>query len=158
MNDSYLKEKIMKQSAVTMILFFTFFSLQLSAQHKFQWLIGTWKLKDKPVYEMWKAEDGTTLSGISFKINQSDTVVLEKINLTYSEGSYHYIPDVAENAAPVDFMISTFDDTSFVATNPAHDFPKVIRYTIVRKDHTEQLHATIEGNGKVIPYTFKRIR
>jgi hypothetical protein len=149
----------MKRLTVTLVVFFVFFNGSLSAQHKFQWLVGTWKIKNKPVYEVWKtAEDGITLSGISFKINQSDTVIMEKINLTYSEGYYHYIPDVAENVTAVDFTISTFDEKSFVATNPEHDFPKVIRYTIVRKDHTEQLRATIEGNGKVIPYTFEKIR
>jgi hypothetical protein len=149
----------MKQSTVVLILFFTFLSIKVSAQHKFQWLIGTWKLKDKPVYEVWKSVgNGTLLTGISFKINQFDTVVMEKMNLTYSEGYYHYIPDVAENMTPVDFTISSFDEKSFVATNPAHDFPKIIRYTIVRKANTEELHATIEGNGKVIPYTFEKIR
>jgi hypothetical protein len=149
----------MKQSTLVLILFFALISVELSAQHKFQWLTGTWKLKDKPIYEVWKSvADGTMLTGISFKINQSDTIVMEKMNLTYSEGYYHYVPDVAENMSPVDFVISIFDDKSFIATNPTHDFPKIIRYTIVRKDNAEELHATIEGNGKVIPYTFEKIR
>jgi hypothetical protein len=122
-------------------------------------LIGTWKLQGKPVYEVWAlSDDGYSLRGVSYKLNGADTLILEKINLTYSAGHYHYIPDVAENGSPVDFTISVFDDQSFVAENKLHDFPKVIRYTIVRKDDVEELLVVIEGNGKVIPYTFEKIR
>jgi hypothetical protein len=144
---------------VTAIVFL-FHAHHVSAQHQFQWLIGTWKIKDKPVYEVWKASaDGRSLVGKSFKVNGADSVVLETINLTYFAGHYHYIPDVAENSAPVDFTISVFDEKSFVAENSAHDFPKIIRYTIVRKHkHENELLAVIEGNGKVISYAFEKVR
>jgi hypothetical protein len=139
---------------------FLFHAHHVSAQHEFQWLIGTWKIKDKRIYEEWKASaDGQSLLGKSFKVNGADSVILEKINLTYFAGHYHYIPDVAENSAPVDFTISSFDQKSFVAENPAHDFPKIIRYTIVRKHKdVHELLAVIEGNGKVISYAFEKVK
>jgi hypothetical protein len=128
-------------------------------QHPFSWLIGTWKLDDKAVYEVWTDQnDGVTLKGLSFKINNSDTIVLEQITFTKWKGSYYYIPDVAENKAPVKFKITSSNSTSFTAENSEHDFPKVIRYTIVRKANSESLEASIAGNGKVIPYVFSKVR
>jgi hypothetical protein len=131
----------------------------LYGQHPFAWLTGTWKLDSKEVYEVWTDQnDGVTLKGFSFKVNDSDTIVLERITFTKWEGSYYYIPDVAENKAPVKFKITSSDANSFSAENPEHDFPKVIKYTIVRKANTESLEASIAGNGKVIPYMFSKVR
>ncbi len=150
----------MSKLLLALTILFCCYVHDAGAQHQFQWLIGTWKIKDKPIYEVWKASaDGYSLTGKSFKLDGADSVVLEKINLTYFAGHYHYVPDVAENSAPVDFTISIFDENSFVAENPAHDFPKIIRYTIVRKHkNADELLAVIEGNGKVIPYTFEKVR
>jgi hypothetical protein len=136
------------------------FAFQVSAQqHEFGWLIGVWKLKDKNVYETWKlANDRQSLEGFSFKVTGNDTLTLEKVHLTRDANGFHYIPDVAENAAPVDFKISSYDRDRFVAENQQHDFPKVIRYTWIRKQDKDLIEAAIEGNGKVIPYHFERVR
>jgi hypothetical protein len=141
-----------------LILFSLLISIASSclAQHKFEWLTGTWKLKDKNVYEVWiKSKVNDDLIGRSFRINNSDTVVLEKITLTFKNNSYYYIPDVPQNAKPVDFKITTFDNSGFVAENPQHDFPKLIRYRLRSNDNLE---AAIEGNGKVIPYSFEKVK
>lgn len=125
------------------------------AQQQFQWLVGKWKLEGKELYEIWTEEnDGVTLKGISFTIDNGDTLILEKIKLEKVDDAYYYIPDVAENTAPIKFKITAFDEYSFTAENPQHDFPKIIKYTIVRKANSELLQASISGNGKVIPYTF----
>ena len=140
-------------------LLFLMFAVAGSAQHKFQWLIGTWKVKGESVYENWQqGKDAQTLVGLSYRIQETDTVITEKILLTYSSGAYHYIPDTPENDKPVDFTITFSDEKSFIAENEKHDFPKLIRYTIVRKANGESLEAAIEGNGKVISYAFERVR
>jgi hypothetical protein len=145
---------------IILLLGFMFFlGADVYAQHDFEWLVGKWKVKDKPVFEIWKkGNDEQTLLGVSFRIQGADTVITERISLTFSEGYYHYIPAVAENKEPVDFTITSYDEKSFIAVNPLHDFPKLIRYTIVRKVEGDFLEAAIEGNGKVIPYTFERVR
>lgn len=130
------------------------------AQKKeFGWLIGTWKLKDKTIHETWSlGEDGKSLNGISMKVNGTEATVLEEIKLIFSGNSFYYIPDVAGDQDPVDFHITSFDETGFVAENPNHDFPKLIRYKLIKRDDREFLEAAIEGDGKVIPYTFEKIR
>jgi hypothetical protein len=132
----------------------------LKGQHKeFSWLIGTWKITDKNMFEVWRlAEDGKSLKGASYKISASDTAMLEQTRIEFKANSFYYIADVASNQAPVDFAITWFDEVSFVAENPQHDFPKVIRYKLVKSKGEESINASIEGNGKVIPYYFERIR
>lgn len=135
-----------------------FVSFTCRSQQNFEWLIGKWKLDGKPVYEVWtRADDGVTFHGSSFKVNGADTTILEKISFKKIEGNFYYIPDVPENMAPVKFKLTKFDANSFVAENPQHDFPKTIKYTIVRKANGESLEASIEGNGKVIPYRFDKV-
>jgi hypothetical protein len=131
----------------------------ISAQHKeFHWLTGTWKMKDKPAIEQWRvAKDSKTLEGISYRIKGADTTVTEEIKLVLKEDSFYYVPDVAGDQGPVDFKITQRGAASFVAENPEHDFPKLIRYALVRKDEHDTLEATIEGNGKTIHYIFVKV-
>jgi hypothetical protein len=132
----------------------------LNAQQKeFSWLIGTWKIKDKNVFESWTlAKDGKTLEGIGYRIKGSDTLVTEEIRFTYESGSFHYIPDVAGDQGAIDFKITQHDPSGFVAENPRHDFPKLIRYKFIRKENQDVIEASIEGDGQVIPYVFERVR
>ena len=87
----------------------------------------------------------------------TNRAVTETIILKYANGSFHYIPDVTGDQPPVDFTITASDDHSFVAENPQHDFPKLIRYRMVRRKSGDILEAQIEGNGKVTAYTFEKI-
>ncbi len=149
----------MKAPAFTLFLFVLSVNALNAQSKEFGWLEGTWKLKDKDVYEVWKlADDGKTLEGISYRIRSNDTIVTERIRLVYKNGSFHYVPDVAGDQAPVDFTITSHTSDSFVAENPTHDFPKLIRYQRIRKDQHEFIEAAIEGNGKVIAYLFSRLK
>lgn len=128
-------------------------------QKEFNWLIGTWKISGKNVYEVWKiAKDGKSLEGVSFRVKNADTTFTEQIRFVLNEGSFHYVPDVAGDQPPVDFKISRHTSDSFVAENPQHDFPKIIRYQFIKKDNGDFIEASIEGNGKVIPYSFERLK
>lgn len=128
-------------------------------QKEFNWLVGTWKLKDKNVFETWTiSADKKALDGFSFRVKGTDTVAMEKIRFTYDGTSYHYMPDVAGPQGEVDFKISKYDANSFVAENPQHDFPKLIRYSFVRRNDIDVIEAAIEGDGKVIPYVYERVK
>lgn len=134
-------------------------SSSVAQQKEFGWLIGTWKLKDKNVFEKWSlADDGKSLNGVSMKVNGNESTILEETKVVYKEGSFYYVADVSGAQGPINFKISTSDETSFISENPNHDFPKVIRYKFVKKDGKEFIEAAIEGDGKVIPYNFEKVR
>lgn len=149
----------MKKSIILLGFCVLFSHLSTAQKNEFSWLVGTWKLKDKNVFESWKvAKDGKTLEGTSYRVKGADTVVMEEVRFTYDGNVFHYIPDVAGEQGPVDFKITSNEESNFVAENPQHDFPKIIRYNFVRKENRDQIEAFIEGNGKVIPYFFERVR
>lgn len=121
--------------------------------HSFDWLIGKWKMETKKgiIYEKWKSSNDSTLSGKSMLVKNTtgDTVFLEKIQLVYRNKEYFYIP-VAEgqnNNQPVEFKLTSHNETGFVAENPEHDFPKRIIYNLITKD---SIHAVVDG-GPAIP-------
>ncbi|MCI0751530.1 MAG: DUF6265 family protein [Flammeovirgaceae bacterium] len=121
---------------------------------EFKWLAGTWKQKDKNAYEVW-TDKGNFLEGKSFIIGSSaDTTVTESIRLISKEGAFFYVPDVEGPQGEVYFKISSLDGSGFVASNPDHDFPKIITYARVGKS---LLEATIEGNGKKKTFYFERL-
>lgn len=126
---------------------------------EFGWLVGTWKVKDKMVFERWKpARDGKALEGFSFRVKGTDTIAMEQIRFVYEGNSFHYIPDLAGDQPPVDFKLTQHNAQGFVAENPQHDFPKIIRYKLIRKENADVIEASIEGDGKVIPYHFERVK
>jgi hypothetical protein len=147
------------KSLIPVFILVCFVSPSYAQKKEFGWLIGTWKLKDKNIFETWSlADDGKSLNGVSLKMNGTESTILEETKLIFSGNSFYYIPDVAGNQDPVDFHISSFDETGFVAENPKHDFPKLIRYKLVKMDGKEFIEAAIEGDGKVIPYNFEKVR
>lgn len=128
-------------------------------QREFSWLVGRWKIHDKNEFEEWSArEDQKSLHGISYRVNGTDTTTTEEIKIISQDDTFFYVPDVAGSQEPVMFKITKHDIKSFVAENPSHDFPKTIRYVFNRKENSEWLQATIEGNGKKISYTFVRVK
>jgi hypothetical protein len=124
-------------------------------QKEFGWLRGCWKIEERNVYEFWQADKQTKkLLAKSFSIENGDSVVTESIQLLEDNGNFYYVPDVAGEQGPVLFKITSYDTKSFVAENPQHDFPKIIRYQLVERNSKHFLHATIEGGGKEIEYVF----
>ncbi|PZR41534.1 MAG: hypothetical protein DI538_00940 [Azospira oryzae] len=123
--------------------------------NEFGWLQGTWKMKNKETYEVWKTgNDQKILEGISYRIKGADTVVSETLKIKQQNGIFYYVPDVAGDQPEVYFKITRYDANGFTAENPEHDFPKIIRYQL-QSPHS--INAAIEGDGKLISFVFDRI-
>jgi hypothetical protein len=145
------------KKVIMFLIFCCPFIQGFSQTKEFQWLIGTWKMKEKNIYEVWKASDGQSLEGISYRLKGNDTIVMEQMKLQYANNAFHYVPDVAGEQASVDFKITQYDARSFRAENPEHDFPKIIRYIFSIKKDQPIIEAAIEGDGKIIPYVFEKV-
>jgi len=149
------------KTCISVILVFINLTFAVAQQKEFSWLTGRWELQPKSlaVFEEWSvADDQKTLIGISYRINGTDTVITEEIKIVFEENSFFYIPDVAGEQGPVPFKFTQYDQKSFTAENLQHDFPTLIRYNFTRKENSDWLLATIEGNGKKISYTFVRVK
>ena len=148
----------MKTIIACFLCFMIIGAQQLFAQQEFSWLKGRWKISDKNVYEEWtSSSDGKTLKGRSYRTKDLDTTITETITLIKEGKHFFYVPVAAGNAGPVKFKITSFSKNDFVAENPEHDFPKIIRYKMIRKKEHDLIEAEIEGDGKVIQYTFVRV-
>lgn len=147
----------MQSLRLVALLIISFPAFAQMPDHPFAWLEGAWKRPDKPVFEVWKKGEGKILlQGFAFRISPAgDTLVTEEIQFIREGDAYVYIPDVAGPQGPIRFKLTAFDEISFVAENPEHDFPKMISYTY--QPQTQRLMATISGDGKSIPFPFERV-
>lgn len=118
---------------------------------EFNWLNGSWKMNTKKgvIIESWIAFDDSTMHGKSIMVkNGIDSVQLETIALMYRNSNYYFIPTAEgqNNNKAIAFKITSFDENSFVAENPEHDFPKRIVY---RKINSDSIHAFIDGGSSM---------
>ena len=121
------------------------------------WLLGTWEMKTirGTFYEIWITANDSTLQGKSFKVTGKDTVVLERLEVSYRKRKFYYTSTVSgqNNEMPVSFQMTLLKDDAFIAENPQHDFPQRIGYR--RTGNT--LDAWIDGkaNGKYAKQAFR---
>lgn len=114
-----------------------------------------------PLFEQWSRTDDNNLTGKSYRVTGTDTLILENIHLASSSDGIAYIPTVANqhDGKPVRFRLTQYDDSRFVFENPEHDFPQRIIYTVVT---TDSLVARIEGISRGKPafsnFYYKRVR
>jgi hypothetical protein len=134
---------------------FLFASLPLLGQkNEFGWLLGTWQEDKKMSFEVW-IDEGRFLSGSAYLMDHSGKkTITEEIKLIRKGKDFYYVPDVAGPQGPIEFKITSFDNNSFIAENPDHDFPKRIAY----KKMDERLEAIISGGRNEISYTYKKIK
>jgi hypothetical protein len=114
---------------------------------KMNWLIGNWenKMDDGILSETWKKENDSTFSGTTyFIINKKDTVHSETILLTQLNDELIYRPTVKgqNDDKPIDFIMTSDSENTFVFENPKHNYPQKIVY---KKVNENSLVATISG-------------
>lgn len=127
------------------------------------WLIGTWenKAQSGSIYETWKKTSESEFSGISYTIEQNDSVVFENIRLIQEKDSLFYVPTVINqnDGLPIRFGAKSISDMELVFENLQHDFPQIISYTRINSD---SLVAEIKGvsNGKErrLVFPMKRLK
>jgi hypothetical protein len=133
-----------------------FINIQCNSKNKeavktvkqFNWLNGSWMMKEKDgiVTEDWKHVNDSLMEGSSDFLKGDSTIPFEKIKLFRRSDDFYYEAKAAgqNNEQPVEFKLTAFSDTGFVAENPKHDFPKRITYRLVNKD---SIHAFVDGGA-----------
>lgn len=139
------------------LILFTLTSCSLKAQEveQLNWLIGKWERQNvrtgRTAFEAWE-QQGSKLVGQGVTLQGADTVFVEGLSVEEKNGDLFYVANVSSNGKPTLFKITSLDSKGFVSENPEHDFPKKIVYLL----EGNTLTATISGDGKDIPFVFKK--
>lgn len=123
----------------------------------FNWLTGKWKRLNeeagKETFENWKKQTSNKFLGHGFVMHKLDTVWQEKMILSKIDSTWTLSIKTPGNNDLVKFNLVEYDSNSFTAENPAHDFPKKIKYW----KNNEQLYAVVEGDSMKIKFDFENV-
>jgi hypothetical protein len=127
----------------------------------FDQLVGTWQNEDGKSFERWTKNEGGTYKSVGFSVKGTDTSWNEQANI-YRENNNWVFDNLVKgqnNGKSVKFISSKLSENNVQFSNPAHDFPTDINYTVA---DANTLNAFIVGpndkGGKdTIPFNFKRI-
>lgn len=134
---------------------FMLLTANLMAQdlQKFSPIEGTWSVETRRgmVYESWKKVNDTLYTGTNYLVRQSDTVLLETIELVKRNNEIYYIvtTQFQNDKQPIPFKLIKTEGDTYTFENPDHDFPQRIIYTI--KAGSNDMPARIEGMNKGNP-------
>ncbi len=128
----------------------------------FDKLIGTWLLEDGKTFEQWTKNADGTFQSIVFSVKGSDTSYNEKAK-TYKENENWVFENTVNgqnDGKAVKFTSSKLTDITVQFSNPAHDFPTDINYTV---PDANTINAFIIGPNKnggkdTIPFNYKRVK
>lgn len=142
------------------ILFFSWSGLkcqpQVNLQH-FDWLEGRWErlgLDDgKQAFEVWEWVSDVLMTGKGWTSRGADTLDHENLALLVDGTRIFYQAEVSHNQAPVRFEVVQSGSQGFLSSNPKHDFPTEITYSVIG----DRLTATISGDGKSISFYFRKV-
>jgi hypothetical protein len=133
-----------------------------STGNVFDKLVGIWQSEDGKSFEQWSENDNGTYRSVAFSVNGADTSWNEQASI-YPENDKWVFENTVKgqnNGKAVRFVSSALSDNSVQFSNPAHDFPTDINYTL---PDANIVHAFIIGpNGKggkdTIPFNYVRLK
>lgn len=127
------------------------------------WLIGEWEnnFDGARMFEGWVMTSDSLMTGLSYTIENGDTVAYETISLVQRGVDLFYIPTVSDqnNQEPVEFLLTAFSDSTLVFENPNHDFPQKISYINYGGDSLlAEISGIYEEEPASIQFPMKRIK
>lgn len=126
---------------------------------KLGWIAGCWELRTptRVTQEMWSLPSGGLMVGTSRTVVRDVAREFEFLRIEMRDGKPTYVAQPNGGTA-TPFAATFTSDTAVTFENPAHDFPKAIKY---RRAGTDSLVARIEGpqggQTRGIDFRMKRI-
>lgn len=124
-------------------------------------LEGAWKmsLDSSSVEEVWRKENDTLYKGYTYEVDGADTVITELIELYLSNNQVYYVPTTygQNDGNPVPFKLTSLEGGAFNFTNHDHDFPNLISYLFITKDHVvATVSGDMEGTTRSLDFDYYR--
>lgn len=119
------------------------------------WLAGVWVGGSAPVSleERWTPSAGGAMLAVSRTIKGDRMVGFEFLRIVERDGGLVYIAQPNETP-PTEFVLTAITADSATFENPAHDFPKMIRYAR-RADGTLEARIS-DGGQRAETFVFRR--
>ena len=118
------------------------------------WMSGVW-ICDKGalhVEEYWTPPGGGLLLGAGRELDGKKLTFFEHLRIEEREGTLYYVA-IPRGRGVTDFALTLMKEHEVVFENPAHEFPRLIRY---RLEQDGTLVARIEGGGKSDEWRYRR--
>jgi hypothetical protein len=117
------------------------------------WLTGLWVAErgSARTEERWTSAASGAMLALSRTLRGTLMTEFEFLCIVEREGGLVYVAMPNGRQPPTDFVLTRIDADGATFENPAHDFPKMIRYT---RTGEGLLEATISGEGGQKPITF----
>jgi len=122
------------------------------------WMAGHWASDKDGTHteEVWLAPAGALMLGMNRAVAKSGPTSFEFLRIEQRKNGLVYVASPGGKGA-TDFALSDFGERFVLFANPAHDFPKAIRYEL---DAAGALHASISGDAEgkeaAMEWTWKR--
>ena len=120
------------------------------------WLAGCWagERGGERFQERWVAADASTLLSVAHTTKGGKMTAFEFIRVIVRDGKAVYVAQPG-GVPPTEFTATTMTEDRVVFENPAHDYPKVIKYSR-RADGALETAISGEANQRVITVVLKR--
>jgi hypothetical protein len=126
----------------------------------FEKLLGTWQLEDGKTYERWKRNDDGSYRSNVYVLKDADTSWNEQAHIYLENGRWVFENRIngQNDDKSVKFTSSKLTDNSVQFSNPAHDFPTDVNYTISNQNSVNAfiVGPNSKGGKDTIPFKYKR--
>jgi hypothetical protein len=134
---------------------------RLSVKHNiFDKLVGTWKKEDGNSFERWKKNDDGTYHVVAFSVKGTDTSWDENARVFPENNNWVFENTVRgqNDGKAVRFTSTQLDENSVQFSNPAHDFPTDINYTLPDANTVNAfiVGPNSKGGKDTIPFNYTR--
>lgn len=124
----------------------------------FNWLLGEWqRTNEEPnmeTFEYWKKANDSTFFGMGIRVQNKDTLFLEKMKLLKTKKDWNLKVITKEDDAPTVFKVINIAPNEFTCENPENEFPNKIHYF----KEGDLLKAIISNEEMEILFQFKSIK
>ncbi len=119
-------------------------------------------MNDGKSFERWTKKDDGTYQSVAFSVKGNDTSWNEVANI-YPENDQWVFENTVKgqnDGKAVKFISSLLDENMVQFSNPAHDFPTDVNYTVFGADAVNAfiVGTNNKGGKDTIPFSYTRIK
>jgi hypothetical protein len=131
-----------------------------TGQPVFDKLTGTWKSADGKSFERWTKLKNGNYTSVAFSVKGNDTSWNEHASIYPENGQWVFENTVRNQneGKSVKFISSILNDNAVQFSNPAHDFPTDVHYTVADANTVNAfiIGPNSKGGKDTIPFNYTR--